>query len=94
MQYTYDLVGKVMQVNDPTGTYGFAYDNMARLVGTSCVSPKFRTGEKSGSRATVDNFVTAKVSSFNRVQPTSRARLQAIQQESIDFNKAWNLVRD
>ena len=27
MDYTYDLVGKVLQVNDPTGTYAFAYDN-------------------------------------------------------------------
>jgi RHS repeat-associated protein len=25
----------VLQVNDPTGVYGFAYDNMGRLVGTS-----------------------------------------------------------
>jgi RHS repeat-associated protein len=33
--YTYDLVGKVSQVNDPTGTYGFSYDNMGRLTGTS-----------------------------------------------------------
>jgi RHS repeat-associated protein len=33
--YTYDLVGKVLQVNDPTGTYGFSYDNMGRLIGTS-----------------------------------------------------------
>ena len=34
-EYTYDLVGKVLQVNDPTGTYGFSYDNMGRLIGTS-----------------------------------------------------------
>ncbi len=32
---TYDLVGKILQVNDPTGTYGFAYDNMGRLIGTT-----------------------------------------------------------
>jgi YD repeat-containing protein len=25
----------VQQVNDPTGTYGFSYDNMGRLIGTS-----------------------------------------------------------
>jgi YD repeat-containing protein len=31
----YDLVGKVQSVNDPTGTYGFAYDNMGRLTGTT-----------------------------------------------------------
>lgn len=35
MEYTYDLVGKVLQVNDPTGTYGFSYDNMGRLIGTT-----------------------------------------------------------
>ena len=33
--YVYDLVGKIQQVSDPTGTYGFAYDNMGRLIGTS-----------------------------------------------------------
>jgi YD repeat-containing protein len=31
----YDLVGKIQQVTDPTGTYGFAYDNMGRLIGTT-----------------------------------------------------------
>ena len=30
-EYTYDLVGKILSVNDPTGSYGFAYDNMGRL---------------------------------------------------------------
>ena len=35
VEYTYDLVGKVTQVNDPTGTYGFSYDNMGRLTGTA-----------------------------------------------------------
>jgi RHS repeat-associated protein len=33
--YVYDLVGKIKQVTDPTGTYGFAYDNMGRLTGTT-----------------------------------------------------------
>jgi YD repeat-containing protein len=28
-------VGKILQVNDPTGTYAFAYDNMERLTGTT-----------------------------------------------------------
>ncbi|MBZ5641906.1 MAG: hypothetical protein LAO19_04035 [Acidobacteriia bacterium] len=28
VDYVYDLVGKITQVNDPTGTYAFAYDNM------------------------------------------------------------------
>ena len=31
MDYVYDLVGKIQQVSDPTGVYGFAYDNMGRL---------------------------------------------------------------
>ncbi len=35
MDYVYDLVGKIQQVVDPTGTYGFAYDNMGRLIGTT-----------------------------------------------------------
>jgi uncharacterized protein (TIGR03437 family) len=35
VEYAYDLAGKVQQVSDPTGTYGFAYDNMGRLIGTS-----------------------------------------------------------
>ncbi|HXP71373.1 MAG TPA: RHS repeat domain-containing protein [Candidatus Dormibacteraeota bacterium] len=33
VEYVYDLAGKLQQVSDPTGTYGFAYDNMGRLVG-------------------------------------------------------------
>jgi YD repeat-containing protein len=33
--YVYDLVGKIQQVNDPTGTYAFAYGNMGRLIGTT-----------------------------------------------------------
>ena len=28
-------MGKIRQVTDPTGTYGFAYDNMGRLTGTT-----------------------------------------------------------
>jgi RHS repeat-associated protein len=35
VEYVYDLVGKIQSVNDPTGTYAFAYDNMGRLVGTT-----------------------------------------------------------
>ena len=35
MDYVYDLAGKIQQVADPTGTYGFAYDNMGRLIGTT-----------------------------------------------------------
>src|SRR6266436_4495567 len=30
-----DLAGKIKQVSDPTGSYGFAYDNMGRLIGTT-----------------------------------------------------------
>jgi RHS repeat-associated protein len=35
VDYVYDLVGKILSVNDPTGTYAFAYDNMGRLIGTT-----------------------------------------------------------
>ena len=35
VEYAYDLAGKVLQVSDPTGTYGFSYDNMGRLIGTT-----------------------------------------------------------
>jgi RHS repeat-associated protein len=35
VDYLYDLASKLSQVNDPTGVYGFAYDNMGRLIGTT-----------------------------------------------------------
>ena len=35
VDYVYDLAGKIKQVSDPTGVYGFAYDNMGRLVGST-----------------------------------------------------------
>ena len=35
MDYIYDLAGKIKQVTDPPGTYGMAYDNMGRLLGTT-----------------------------------------------------------
>jgi RHS repeat-associated protein len=35
VDYVYDLAGKIKQVTDPTGSYGFAYDNMGRLIGTT-----------------------------------------------------------
>ena len=35
VDYVYDLASKIKQVSDPTGVYGFAYDNMGRLVGTT-----------------------------------------------------------
>jgi RHS repeat-associated protein len=35
VDYVYDLASKLTQVNDPTGVYGFAYDNMGRLIGTT-----------------------------------------------------------
>ncbi len=35
VDYIYDLAGKIRQVSDPTGVYGFAYDNMGRLIGTT-----------------------------------------------------------
>jgi len=35
VDYVYDMAGKIKQVSDPTGSYGFAYDNMGRLIGTT-----------------------------------------------------------
>ncbi len=35
VDYVYDLAGKIKQVTDPTGSYGFAYDNMGRMIGTT-----------------------------------------------------------
>ena len=35
VDYVYDLVGKISQVTDPTGTDGFAYDNMGPLIETT-----------------------------------------------------------
>jgi YD repeat-containing protein len=32
---TYDNLSRLTQASDPTGTYGFSYDNLGRLVGTS-----------------------------------------------------------
>jgi YD repeat-containing protein len=43
VDYVYDLVWKIQQVNDPTGTYAFAYDTMGRLIGTT-TSYSFPTG--------------------------------------------------
>jgi YD repeat-containing protein len=34
VDYVYDLAGKIHQDIDPTGSYGFAYDNMGRILGT------------------------------------------------------------
>jgi YD repeat-containing protein len=33
--YFYDLASRVYQVNDPTGGYTIAYDNMGRPIGTA-----------------------------------------------------------
>jgi RHS repeat-associated protein len=35
VDYIYDLAGKIKQVSNPTGVYGFAYDNMGRPVGST-----------------------------------------------------------
>ena len=34
VSYTYDALSRLTQVTDPTGTYGFTYDNLSRLLGT------------------------------------------------------------
>jgi YD repeat-containing protein len=53
VDYVYDLVGKIQQVNDPTGTYAFAYDNMGRLIGTT-TSYGFLTGRNFTNAYTYD----------------------------------------
>jgi YD repeat-containing protein len=53
VDYVYDLVGKITQVNDPTGTYAFAYDNMGRLIGTT-TSYSFLTGRSFTNAYTYD----------------------------------------
>jgi YD repeat-containing protein len=35
VDYVYNLVGKIQQVSDSTGTYGFDYDGMGRSIGTT-----------------------------------------------------------
>jgi YD repeat-containing protein len=35
VNYTYDLDSRLTLVTDPTGPYGFTFDNMGRLTGTS-----------------------------------------------------------
>jgi RHS repeat-associated protein len=35
VEYVYDLASKMTEVSDPTGTYNYSYDNIARLSGTS-----------------------------------------------------------
>lgn len=35
VNYTHDLADRLTQVSDATGTYGFSYDNMGRLTGTT-----------------------------------------------------------
>jgi YD repeat-containing protein len=53
VDYVYDLVGKIQQVNDPTGTYAFAYDNMGRLIGTT-TSYSFLTSRNFANAYTYD----------------------------------------
>jgi YD repeat-containing protein len=58
LDYIYDLAGKVQQVSDPTGTYGFSYDNMGRLIGTGpqCSQPGNLGTGKPGDRRDVPLF--------------------------------------
>ncbi len=44
VNYTYDLANRLTQVTDSTGTYGFSYDNMGRLTGTT-TQYSFLTGK-------------------------------------------------
>ena len=48
VEYVYDLAGKVQQVSDPTGTYGFAYDNMGRLIANLKVAQSRKPTGSSG----------------------------------------------
>jgi RHS repeat-associated protein len=50
VNYIYDLASKITQANDPTGTYGFSYDNMGRLTGTT-TQYTFVTGTYTNSYA-------------------------------------------
>ena len=54
VEYVYDLVGKIQSVNDPTGTYAFAYDNDGRLIGTT-TSYSFLTSRDFTTSYTYDN---------------------------------------
>jgi len=53
VDYVYDLVGRIQQVNDPTGTYQFAYDGMGRLTGTT-TNYSFLTGRSFTTSYTYD----------------------------------------
>jgi len=63
VDYTYDLIGKILQVNDPTGTYAFAYDNMGRLIGTT-TSYSFLTSRSFANAYTYDGRVARALRGF------------------------------
>ena len=63
MDYAYDLVGKIQQVNAPTGTYAFAYDNMGRLIGTT-TSYSFLTSRSFSNAYTYDAALNRTVSNL------------------------------
>src|SRR5215472_917205 len=61
VDYVYDLAGKIKQVTDPTGTYGMAYDNMGRLIGTT-TQYAFITGTPTFSNSYVYDAASNRIS--------------------------------
>jgi YD repeat-containing protein len=53
VDYTYDLAGKIKQVSNPTGVYGFAYNNLGRLLG-STTQYSFQPGQTYSNAYTYD----------------------------------------
>ncbi len=49
-------MGKIQQVSDPTGTYGFAYDNTGRLIGTTKQTVAAMTSEETRFFKLVDEY--------------------------------------
>ena len=78
----YDLVGKIQQVTDPTGTYGFAYDKMGRLTGTT-TQYTFLPGYNFQNAYAYDaasnrTYLVAPDGSYNSYQYDSLNRLTAL----------------
>src|SRR5262249_10166075 len=81
VDYVYDLVGKIQSVNDPTGSYALAYDNMGRLIGTTTsysflTSRNFTTSytyDKASNRTAFTDpdsaSTTYAYAALNRLQP-------------------------
>ena len=57
--------------------------------GCPCDPPKFKTDEKTGSCPTVDNFVTAKTSNFNKqaANASKHNKFKSFQSESTSWRR-------